>query len=61
MNNLNLPLVIIGLILLCIVGTGLQCTFRPALINWERRDEPLLPWRRKPKPAEPVTKGEMPE
>jgi hypothetical protein len=45
---------IVAASLLFIAGvSGVQCSLRPALINWERREKPIFPIRPKKKHAAP--------
>lgn len=55
MKDTLIPLAIIAVVALLFVGSfSPSCTFRPALINWERREKPLFPIRKKhAAPAEP--------
>jgi hypothetical protein len=43
---------IVAASLLFIAGvSGVQCSIRPAIINWERRENPIFPIRKKEKPT----------
>ncbi len=61
-DRVFLPVVVFALLLLFLAGAGVQCSLRPALVNWtwERREKPIFPIRKKMKPVE-VEKGAVQE